>query len=95
MLPKKSAVKVLNTLTYYRISVGTYLDRKQATSLLKELSDSKLVNPSWVSIDCKDGQCCIRMKAPLKNFEVEHFLSSKNLKLEEKNGFWLISKSPK
>jgi hypothetical protein len=61
-------------------------------NLLKQLSDSKLIEPIWVSIESKDENYQLKIKENLKNRQLENFCSTNNLKIEEQNGYWLISK---
>jgi hypothetical protein len=68
------------------------LDREQAVTLLKQLTLSNLVDLSWVSIESYAGDYKLKIKAIQRTPELEQFFSKNNAKLEEQNGYWLISK---
>jgi len=68
------------------------LDRKQALVFLKMLSDSNIIDPSWVSIENQVKGYKLKIKEAQKNDALERFCANNNVKLESQNGYWLISK---
>jgi hypothetical protein len=73
--------------------VGVHLNRKQAVVLLKELAASKLIDPSWISIEKATKEAYrLKVRSSQEPFEITRFCDSNNLSIEEQNGFWLISK---
>lgn len=71
--------------------MGNWLDRKQATTLLKELSNSQIIDTSWVSLESKADDCKIKLKATQKTPALQEFLSHNNLTLEQQGDYWFIT----
>lgn len=68
------------------------MDRKQAMTLLKELSNCELFDTSWVSLESKAEDYKIKLKATQKSPKLQEFLSHNNLALEQQGDYWLITK---
>jgi hypothetical protein len=68
------------------------MDRAEALILLKQLSTSRIIDPSWFSVENKGEAVELKIREPQKSSQLEQFCSNNNLKLEEKNGYLLISK---
>ena len=68
------------------------MNRAEALAILTKLLSSKIIDLSWVSIDSNAEEVKLKIKETQKNPLLEQFCSNNNLKLEEQNGYWLISK---
>ena len=61
--------------------------------LLKELIASRLIEPTWISIEkAKKDAYKLKIKTVQKTSEITQFFNSNNLVVEEQNDYWLISK---
>jgi hypothetical protein len=69
------------------------MKRDEAVSLLKELSASEIIDPSWVSINDTAGHFSLKIKLENKSCNLEQFCCNNHLKLEERDGYLLISKA--
>jgi len=62
-------------------------------ALLKELVASKLIEPSWISIEKSQEETYqLKIRSISESSEITQFFVNNNLVVKEKNGFWLISK---
>jgi hypothetical protein len=85
--------KVLYIMTGAKIFGDAQLDRQQAMTLLKQLTLSNLIDPSWVSMEKEQNEVYkLKIKAAPKTAEIQAFFLANNLKIEEIGGYWIISK---
>jgi hypothetical protein len=69
------------------------LDRQQAMTLLKQLTVSKLIDPSWISMEYTSNGFKLKIRAVQKTPELIQFFATNNLVMEEQAGYWLISQT--
>jgi hypothetical protein len=67
------------------------MKRNEAVALLKELSVSKLIEPSWVSINQDQDDFSLKLKVPQCEPILKEYCNTNNLFLAEKDGYLFIS----
>jgi hypothetical protein len=70
------------------------LNRPHAIALLKELVSSKLIDPSWISIEkTKEDSYKLKIKCIQDVSAIEQFCANNHLVMEGQDGFIVILKS--
>jgi len=80
----------MGTLNYFSV---TYLERKAAVSLIKELGFWRLIKPFFVLIQRNEPNSYeLQIKGYFSNEEIEEFLGNRGLEFEQHEDFLIISK---
>jgi hypothetical protein len=86
------SVKCYIVLQSLKNWANVQLNRPQAVALLKELVKSKLIDPSWISIENpKEDAYKIKIKCIQDVSGIERFCANNKLVMEEQDGFCVIS----